>query len=252
MLFEKKGFTLVELAIVVTIIAIIITGIIVGNDILNATRLQSVIKEMNGYNNSVKSFYIKYQAIPGDMDNATDYWVSTGNGDGDGYISDSVGWNEASMSAHHLYLAEEISFNSTFGSLYTVHGYYPESSISNAFYYFRSRNYFNTDNYNYISLAATLATSNFVFLTVYPIGVMDGKSAKSIDLKVDDGNPSSGIFIADHGIDPDNITQYNSGCITASSGSVPYTSSLNEGEAEYDLNDSTKSCVINLKLDAIY
>ncbi len=108
-----KGFTLVELSIVIVIIGLIVAGITAGKSLVNAAKLQSVVTEKGQYILAINAFRLQYNAVPGDMINAFSYWPTCGggsasvcNGNGDTIINigdeDYVFWEQ-------LYLAGLIS-----------------------------------------------------------------------------------------------------------------------------------------------
>jgi prepilin-type N-terminal cleavage/methylation domain-containing protein len=98
---NQGGFTLVELAVVLVIIGLIIGGVLTGSALIRAAELQSVMRDMSNFSAAVTTFQLKYNAIPGDMANATNIWGSasggcpfgagtgtqTCDGDGNGFIS---------------------------------------------------------------------------------------------------------------------------------------------------------------------
>jgi prepilin-type N-terminal cleavage/methylation domain-containing protein len=65
---KKKGFTLVELSIVLIIIGLIVSGVLVGQDLINAARLRSTIQQLEGYQTAVNTFTLKFDALAGDAD----------------------------------------------------------------------------------------------------------------------------------------------------------------------------------------
>ncbi len=100
----KCGFSLVELSIVLVILGLLTGGILTGQELIRAAELRSVVAEYEQYMTAARAFDNKYFSLPGDMDNATDFWgvASTGtcpdatgvgtetcNGNGDGVISAS-------------------------------------------------------------------------------------------------------------------------------------------------------------------
>ncbi len=97
-----NGVTLLELAIVIIVIGLIIGGVIVGNDLIKASRLRSIISSVERYNAAVSAFENKYSCIPGDCKKATSFFsanqdcagatgthtnLTTCNGDGDGLVT---------------------------------------------------------------------------------------------------------------------------------------------------------------------
>jgi prepilin-type N-terminal cleavage/methylation domain-containing protein len=66
----EKGFTLIEMAIVLVIIGLIVGGVLTGRDLIQAAAVRATISQIEKYNTAVNTFYGKYQALPGDM-NAT-------------------------------------------------------------------------------------------------------------------------------------------------------------------------------------
>jgi len=109
---------------VLVIIALIIGGILAGEDIIAAARMQKLMKQVEQYNAAVLAFEAKYGCLPGDCYNATSFWpadaacsgallcvrpymaTSNGkvcNGNGDGQIIGDYGcehylfWEELSL-----------------------------------------------------------------------------------------------------------------------------------------------------------
>lgn len=107
---HTEGFTLLELSIVLVIIGLIIGGITVGQDMIRSAELNRVVSDFNKHEVAFNTFRLKYNALAGDMDNATSYWgdntthcadagIADGtpgvcNGDGDGIIEPGLGGNQ--------------------------------------------------------------------------------------------------------------------------------------------------------------
>lgn len=100
-----RGFSLVELAIVLVILGLLVGGILGGKSLIRAAELRNVTSESQKYIAATKSFRDKYFALPGDMNNASQFWglrtaiscfatpstdARTCDGDGDGTIEISV------------------------------------------------------------------------------------------------------------------------------------------------------------------
>ena len=76
---NQKGFTLIELSIVLTIIALIIGGIIVGRDLIRVSELNSVTSDVARYTQAITDFRDTYLALPGDFAGAEALWGSDSN-----------------------------------------------------------------------------------------------------------------------------------------------------------------------------
>lgn len=91
--FSDKGFSLIELSIVIVIIGLIVASVVGGAAIVRASKFRVLISDINKIEVAVNTFTLEYKALPGDMRNAKDYWSSCTddgsnqcNGDGDGKI----------------------------------------------------------------------------------------------------------------------------------------------------------------------
>lgn len=77
----KKGFTLVELSIVLVIIGLLIGGILVGQSMIESAKISSTVREIGQLNAAVYSFQSRYNSIPGDS--------KSFSGDGNNMLTDS-------------------------------------------------------------------------------------------------------------------------------------------------------------------
>ena len=89
----ERGFTLIELSIVLVIIGLIVGGVLVGQDLIRAAAVRAQVSQIEKYNTAVNTFRDKYGALPGDIqDPAASSFGFTprgqlaGEGDGNGVI----------------------------------------------------------------------------------------------------------------------------------------------------------------------
>jgi prepilin-type N-terminal cleavage/methylation domain-containing protein len=70
----KRGFSLIELSIVLVILGLLTGGILAGKSLIRASELRGVIHHLNKYQIAAKSFRDKYFGLPGDINNGTLIW----------------------------------------------------------------------------------------------------------------------------------------------------------------------------------
>ena len=83
---SQKGFTLVEIAIVLVIIGLLLGGILKGQEMITQAKIKNVIADMSGVSAAMYGYQDRYKALPGDDKNANGRWASTASGTGDGVI----------------------------------------------------------------------------------------------------------------------------------------------------------------------
>ncbi len=82
----QKGFTLVELAIVMVIIGLLVGAVLKGQAMIDDARIKRVINDINGISAAYFTYLDRYNAIPGDDSNANGRWTNVADGGGDGLI----------------------------------------------------------------------------------------------------------------------------------------------------------------------
>lgn len=212
-----RGFSLVELSIVLVILGLLTGGILAGQSLIRAAELRKVSTQYSVYYTAMQSFRDKYFAIPGDMANATSFWgaadptpatckttpsvdTKTCNGDGNGNITQgSVGSNERFRFWQHLANAGLIE-----GSYRGVGGGSGSEanetnspiSIANSYWfiYWIGPLSGNTQMFDGV-YSNTLQFGGFVSGQDPNAPVLSPSDAWNIDTKSDDGKPGTGKIL---------------------------------------------------------
>ncbi|MFO1242183.1 MAG: prepilin-type N-terminal cleavage/methylation domain-containing protein [Rickettsiales bacterium] len=71
---DNRGFTLLEVSIVIVIVGLLIGGIVVGKNLIRSSEIKSVGEDVEKYSAAITLFKTQYTALPGDMKNATQFW----------------------------------------------------------------------------------------------------------------------------------------------------------------------------------
>ncbi len=203
------AFSLVELSIVLVILGLLVGGVLSGQSLIRAAELRSVTTDYQKYATAISTFRDKYFALPGDMPNATSFWSTLGQGDGNGQVNQTAaaGTNEISLFWAHLAAAQlvEGSYTAIAGTTLTVGTNNPKAKMSNAAWNVIGLGSVvpaGTASYTNATApaASTFYTGNYgnAFLfgggtnAQLPTGVMKSEGAWNIDTKMDDGLPDSG------------------------------------------------------------
>lgn len=82
---SQRGFTLVELSIVLVILGLLVGGVLSGQSLIHAAELRAVGTEYRQYQTALGAFRDKYIALPGDLPNAVSFWGAAAGGQARGY-----------------------------------------------------------------------------------------------------------------------------------------------------------------------
>lgn len=117
---KKEAFSILELAIVITVISLLIAAITVSSGIKHKMEINNIINDISTINQAVNTFYERYEGLPGDIYNATEIFGKdiTENGNSNGSINDNIeeacngsGSSESLLFWQHLALAGLINGN---------------------------------------------------------------------------------------------------------------------------------------------
>jgi prepilin-type N-terminal cleavage/methylation domain-containing protein len=250
----SRGFTLVEMAIVIVIIGLVVGGIFVGRSLIQSSNLTGIIADITAYSEAAVNFQRTYGALPGDFANATTYWgavngtpatcqttvgtpPATCNGDGNGKIGNGYATpNYESFRAwQHLANGGFIKGNYSGVVGTTEDTNFPSSPMGGGYAMVwlgtisGDNNYYDGSYGNAILLGK--AASGY-----YPRqGLLAPKDAESIDSKMDDDKPGTGKVRS---------TKYSSTTAPGCASSDTASSALYATSASYGSGASDKVCTL--------
>lgn len=223
---KQSGFTLVEISIVLVIIAFIVGGVLVGRDLVKAAEVRSMVSDLEKYRTAINTFRLKYNALPGDMNNATAIWGTyagcnwgentaddkTCDGNGDGLIGAPT---NADIN-NQAYTYEYYTFWQQLANAKLIQGRYTGGAQSVSWGYGQAEPSVNTPalknaacvsvfRWNDVPTAGS-AYYAVVYKTTFYVGLplatdicyqpaFTPAEALSIDTKIDDGLPGSGAVV---------------------------------------------------------
>jgi prepilin-type N-terminal cleavage/methylation domain-containing protein len=68
----QKGFTLVEIAIVLVIIGLLLGGILKGQEMITQAKIKNVVADFSGISAAYYGYQDRYRAIPGEIERGGD------------------------------------------------------------------------------------------------------------------------------------------------------------------------------------
>ena len=98
---QQKGFTLVEIAIVLVIIGLLLGGILKGQEMITQAKIKNVIADFSGISAAYHGYQDRYRAIPGDDPNANTRWAGATQGNGDGQVAGTYNSATATDESRH-------------------------------------------------------------------------------------------------------------------------------------------------------
>lgn len=187
----QRGFTLIEMSVVLVIIGLLIGGILQGQEMINNTRIKTTIAQVDATTAAVQSFDDKFGALPGDFDQATGILGAATNGNGNGAIanngqaSDSRNANQAAAEGpvvwEHLNLAGFIQGSNTDSGNWGLEG-----KMSGVFLEVFTMAYPANETHLVVRMRGDTGGAPDNALTI--------EDAFALDNKYDDGLPNTGRY----------------------------------------------------------
>jgi prepilin-type N-terminal cleavage/methylation domain-containing protein len=159
---DQKGFTLVEIAIVLVIIGLLIGGVLKGQSMIYNAKVKRLVKDMEGMRTAVLTYQDRYGMLPGDENDANSPPGDTNNGDKDGLLDDTNGWEIEDLRLAQLIAGTGIILP--------------------------SNNYGGTISVDYVNIGGS-GNLNQILVTSIPAEV-----CQEIDTKYDDGVYNTGVI----------------------------------------------------------
>jgi prepilin-type N-terminal cleavage/methylation domain-containing protein len=214
------GFTLVEMAIVVLIVGLIVGGILRVYELIENTRVNKTVTQVEGYSTAIQNFRSAYNALAGDMRNATlripGCVAPCGNGDGNNMITQDGGdgrdwtaWNRSNIASQS---SESLQFWKHLALADFINGVNPGASVSVANHEWgvtHPLSEFRGGFEFFHDCCTTIGySSHFLRLSYGGLGGTVGAPGSSsvtptegakIDRKMDDGIATRGKLVANYG-----------------------------------------------------
>ncbi len=187
---KQKGFTLIEIAIVLVIIGLLLGGVLKGQELINTARVRALNNTVDGITAAWFSFQDRYRAFPGDYTQASvNLPGSPVDGDGNGLVGGASATPDAERAMVWMHLQS---------AGYITGGYDdPNAKVANADEYGCSvtvcpDNGFGAGmNLNYGAMRQAGGSDAHELMTGRGIPV---EVIAELDRKVDDGSPATGAM----------------------------------------------------------
>ncbi|MAS86968.1 MAG: hypothetical protein CMH30_03185 [Micavibrio sp.] len=246
---SKKGFTLVELSIVLVIISLIVASVLVGQDLIRAAEINKLISEHDDYASAVATFRLRYNGLAGDIDGSV--FGFSGDGDNNGVLDPGI--DDASSLAA---TSENVYFWSHLGatgaqlisgsftpalfdvSTDNMDDILPESAIGTVNWGVYAN---SSIDVNYFVLGPANDSSNGTDGKYNTEDALTPLDAYSIDIKLDDGLPNQGYVRAGEGSNTDAWTLPDGDTTCANSG-------VEQDSGTYNLDATAIACTLRFEM----
>lgn len=201
---NQSGFTLIEIAIVLVIIGLLLSGVLKGQELINSAKVKNIAADFKNIPVFIYGYQDKFRALPGD-----DATIGTGNTHvtgaspcspaavgkcavGNGIIDGA--WNTHAITDESYLFWQHVRLTGLAPGVTVIpgtpaigDGYFPTNAVGGEIG-IQSNVNFTTIATNAAGVAGTGMTGTYVICSQ---GIL-GKFVRQLDITLDDGNTDSG------------------------------------------------------------
>jgi len=232
----KRGFSLVEISLVLVVIGLLTGGILAGQSLIQAAKFRGQLKDFSEIAAAHHAFSDKYKCIAGDCRDVASYFPAIANGNGDGLVDcwPGSGTNECGT---YMLTLDSAGLLPRVQAEFSSAPEYRGGKLDRAVSYVHYGDRYAGGGYTPATLLGTgVAWINFItFNSPWANGaVLRPEDAWNFDTKTDDGKPYTGKYLSAAGAIP--AGTYRTDCI-------------NNTTQEYILTTTDAACRSFIKIE---